>query len=549
MCRETILIFAVTLTVWGQRPEGRATASIRGRVLNSVTGEPVPNANVESGNASSKTDTQGSYLLKDVTAGSMEVRAVSGRDGRTPFMFASRQIALTAGNDISSFDLRLTPPGQITGRVVDENNEPMSGMRVWLVAREYARGALRYVLAANGQTDGEGKYRITFGTVVPDRGYLVMVQITPQLGIAVPDNPALRKPIAPPTFYPGTTLIDAAQVVMARAGEVRERIDIPVFRRPALCIEGHVFAAPTPDPITVEISPEQPTFGESGTGGMYGSSPFNVEAGPDGAMRYCGLPPGTYNLTARQWPRNLEHPTLQGSSQVTLSNLDLKDINVAAVPMIPLPGEILWDGPTPGRSETNSSADARLHLVIRSLTNGVWSGMKMDADVSVPGRFLFDGLFVDDYRYEIFDLDKNFYLKEITYDGHSVKHEAIRLGSARGTASLRVVIASDGGFIQVKATDMDGAPVADSNVIVIPASMRSEAAVADTYVTGQTDQNGDYKSAALAPGKYYVAAFRTAPDKSPETIAKLVTACNRVDPVDIGPGATIQIRVIQRELR
>ena len=121
-------------------------------------------------------------------------------------------------------------------------------------------------------------------------------------------------------------------------------------------------------------------------------------------------------------------------------------------------------------------------------------------------------------------------------------------GSEAGNAALRVVIARDGGVIQAKVTDKDGNAVSDSFVTVIPATATSEAMIAASYVSGQTDQTGTWKTGALAPGKYYVLASDAGPDKTPETIAKLVAARSRVDPVEVGANATVTATVVQKEL-
>jgi hypothetical protein len=83
---------------------------------------------------------------------------------------------------------------------------------------------------------------------------------------------------------------------------------------------------------------------------------------------------------------------------------------------------------------------------------------------------------------------------------------------------------------------------------MVPATASSEALVAAMYVSGQTDQTGTWKSGALAPGKYYVLATETGPDKTPETIAKLMAARSRVDPVEVGPNATVTATAVQKEL-
>lgn len=60
-------------------------------------------------------------------------------------------------------------------------------------------------------------------------------------------------------------------------------------------------------------------------------------------------------------------------------------------------------------------------------------------------------------------------------------------------------------------------------------------------ILGQTDQNGAWTSDRLAPGKYYALARRTAPDKSPESIADLWRNRHRAKELDLAPNAHLDL--------
>ena len=64
--------------------------------------------------------------------------------------------------------------GRISGRVLDQNKEPVVGVSVSLVAREYSYGALRLVFGGQGGTDDQGEYVIE--RVQPGRAYALMAQ-------------------------------------------------------------------------------------------------------------------------------------------------------------------------------------------------------------------------------------------------------------------------------------------------------------------------------------------------------------------------------------
>jgi hypothetical protein len=89
------------------------------------------------------TDDQGRYSVRDVAPGQIRISASApDASGRAGFgAYASRQITLTPGQELAGVDFRLVIPGQISGKVVDQNNEPVVGIAVTLVAREYSYGA------------------------------------------------------------------------------------------------------------------------------------------------------------------------------------------------------------------------------------------------------------------------------------------------------------------------------------------------------------------------------------------------------------------------
>jgi protocatechuate 3,4-dioxygenase beta subunit len=120
------------------------------------------------------TDAQGRYVIRDVAPGQLRLSAnapdSSGRAGFGPN--AARQITLAPGQELTGVDFRMVIQGRISGKVVDQNNEPVVGISVFLVAREYSYGVLRAVFAGAGSTDDQGAYRLQ--RVQPGRAYAVL---------------------------------------------------------------------------------------------------------------------------------------------------------------------------------------------------------------------------------------------------------------------------------------------------------------------------------------------------------------------------------------
>ncbi len=184
-----------------------------------------------------------------------------------------------------------------------------------------------------------------------------------------------------------------------------------------------------------------------------------------------------------------------------------------------------------------------MSFFVHPLTRAPWGNELdgLDAGSSIPGDFSFRGLLLDDYELNVHGIPHNLYLKDITYGGTSILHEPLRVGSAIGNGTLRVMVAPDGGYVSAKVADKDGNPVPDSYVLIMPSSANSEFTLAANLVSGQTDQNGVYSSDMLAPGKYLVLATSATVDSTPESIGKLLRCRNRAQEVDIAANGTAKI--------
>jgi hypothetical protein len=428
------------------------------------------------------------------------------------------------------------PNAEISGKVIDQNKEPVPDIDVFLVAREYTLGTLRYVFAGGARTDDQGEYLMN--NVGTGRAYLLVAQKRPrQLSALSPEpaNPRLRKPAFLPTYYPGTPSPEGGQLLKLRSGERRENMDIQVQRSASYCLQGAVNTGGA-NAVRFSIEESWPASGASGDGGMFVGAPGGV-TGPDGKIRICGLHSGEYRLTViSQTPAAA--PDFFGTAMVVISDKDENQVVVAPSPRISVPGEVGWAGAPPEPAVTSN-----LIINVRPIARAPFGGELNPERPPIPGKFSFENTFVDDYAAEIRNVPAGAYLKDITYGDRSVLYEPLRPGSATGEATLRVILARDGGKISAKVADKDGNPVADSNLVILPESAASEVALAARMVSGQADQNGAWSSGQLPPGKYYVVATKGPVLKSPEIVTKFWQARSKAKEVDLAPGATAQVTI------
>jgi hypothetical protein len=181
---------------------------------------------------------------------------------------------------------------------------------------------------------------------------------------------------------------------------------------------------------------------------------------------------------------------------------------------------------------------------VEPLGRAGWKGeyASFNAKSGIPGKFSFPGLFIDEYNVRIWGVPSDSYLKEASYAGISLRSAPMVPGS-RGDSSLRIVLARDGGLIQAKTVDKDGLPIPDTALIIMPADITSPALLADSLIRASTDQNGNYTSDRLAPGKYIVMATDSSIDSSVDSIDKLWAVRNKAQSVDLAPNGTVSVSV------
>ena len=128
---------------------------ITGKVLNAITGEPVRKATVslqpaggqqggggQTRGLSAATDNAGAFVFENVNPGNY--RLSGEKTGFIRSNFGGRgggaigaQLAIAAGTEKAEVIVRITPQGIVSGRILDEDGEPMEGVSIQLLRPQY----------------------------------------------------------------------------------------------------------------------------------------------------------------------------------------------------------------------------------------------------------------------------------------------------------------------------------------------------------------------------------------------------------------------------
>lgn len=508
--------------------------SIYGRVTDQSSDQPLAGVSVYTSyyfwRISAVTDGDGRFVLPGLGQGQYEVKATSGT------VWDTGVVTLRSGRDRAALDFRL-PFGAISGTVVDSQRRPVPGISVLLIQGQYLLGELRYTLAGVTTTGRNGQYLLK--GVVPSRRYALLVKETATMLLAasrVPVAPESRRLIAAPTYYPSYPSIEAAPPVIVSPGETLDGVDVRMGQSRSYCIEATLESAA--GALSFQLFEESPTDGFSTLQGpRLALMPPRGRTGSDGKIRVCDLHPGTYRLTALQDAP--DSVALFGSTAVSITDRDRRDVHLRAGQAQPLPGRVVWDGTPPALFERRS-----ITVRLEPLYRGVFPGEDLEARSGIPNSFVLSGVLPDDYAVVVSDVPAGLYVKEISHAGRSVLREPLRWSPSSGSAELRVVVARDGGYIHAQARDRSGKPVPEPFLFIFPASAASEAALSASLVSGETDRLGRYYSRALAPGRYRVLASTTALDGSADGIGKLLRARALAKEVEVLPGGIAGIELL-----
>lgn len=184
------------------------------------------------------------------------------------------------------------PQALITGRILDEDGEPMPRATVSVLTKRYPQGKPILMLVASVNANDIGEYRVP--DLNPGR-YLVSANwrdYASTVAAAPLDKP---EEAYSATFYPSAKTDSLAQVVEVTAGQQLPGIDIRMRKSQVFRIRGRVLPSGDAQPaglILLRPIPRDQTFYL----GYYGAP--SVWAKKEGTFELAGITAGSYSISA-----------------------------------------------------------------------------------------------------------------------------------------------------------------------------------------------------------------------------------------------------------
>ena len=580
-------------TAAGQTPAAPAgTALIIGRVIDGTTGAAVTGVAVTIGGANSPrtgnivlVDSQGRFIFGRLAAGTYTLLAqkngyIPGSFGRTRHDGERQSIELRDDERRTDATIRIWRYGSISGRVVDEAGEPVSGAYVQSYRRTWVAGRASLSTPGGGaETDDRGMFRL--GRLVPGeyvvgmpsrlvtypvgfveadaaarqaggalqqarsaelsaRGSAMLATFpaypSPRIGnftLARADGPDTPVPtgnerlsIYPITFHPNARTTEQATPIILAAGEERSGVDLHVSLTPTVAISG---IASGPDGPIENLGLRLQLPPEFQFRSRMLVEPAHTVSGPTGAFTFLGVPTGSFVIVASAG-------TVSAAMPVTVGDRDLVNVKLTLHPNAKVSGRIEFDGTPPKSPFPPPGLVLGLDRVDGDMERRVFQAQPDGAILAAapPGRY-----FVRLESVTAVPTSSAWTLKSAMLNGRDVSDVPMTIGGDDLTG-LVVTFTDRAGGLTGTVRTAQNAVDATASVLVFPTDRAlwvDYGARPRRLRIVRTDRAGAFAVTGLPAGEYFAIAV---PDEvadnwqRPAVLARAATLATRVKIADDG---------------
>lgn len=520
-------------------PSGRIT----GRVLAADSGRPVKRARVSinaaeiQGGRGLLTDDTGVFDFADLPAGRYTLSVsksgfISLSYGQRRPLMAGTPLQLGEGQQIKGIDFRLPRGGVISGRVLNEEGEPVVGANVRILRYQYQQGDRRLSPAGSGQTDDRGQYRV-WG-LMPGDYYVNALTRGGGPGGFGPggfgpggggpggfgpggarggrgggfgpggDPGGAGGPGGPggddqeqlnyaPTYYPGVTAVEEARAITVGISQEVSDVNFNLQLVRTSRITGHVT---NPDGSAAWSGNVNLTNDGAGRGGQIGMN-YGSRIGWDGTFTLANVPPGRYMLRARASDGN--DSSLFAVQPLTVDGSDVSDLMVMLNTGATIRGTVTF---LPGSSPPPDPTQFR---ITAPPTDNSSFGPQPNARLDKDGNFTLSGVPAGLHLFRSAGGGRGWTLKSVVVGARDVTDTPIEIRGGQTLTNVSIVFTDVQNEISGTITTVEGTPMSEYTVLAFPTDSSLWRPQARQIMTARPDQTGKYRIRGLPPGEYYLA--------------------------------------------
>jgi hypothetical protein len=469
--------------------------TIRGTVVNSVTGEPIYRALVQvGGQYATLTDHDGHFEFDRVTSQGIPPWATKpGYFSQDRF---NRFIALPADGGAShsatEVVVKLVPEAIVSGTVTGQDGNPIQGIPVQLKTLITQEGLARWRPRNQTRTNAEGQYRfaeLEAGKYIVTTGFHIEGLADSQMASGYV-----------PTRYPppGGGSPNSETAMLLKPGD-RLVADLNPEMEKLFPVTGTIVDYGESRSIVFRVATQS---GEE----FNPTTRFTPRTGEFRIM----LPSGSYRVTATSYVRQ---GPMEATREVTVPQAPVRGVSFTMEPNVTIPVDIEADTvnqpsgqagavPSPdnfGGNISLSSADGEgftPFLPARPMMRR--SGNEQSGPLAIenvsPGRYVLRA-----------EPPSPWYVALASCGGVDLIHDSLVVGEGSGGCSIHVVMRNDSGsaHVTVRDSDQNGAANTQRALYVYAVPVGN---LAQPIVT-LNQQNGDFSAEGLAPGRYLVLAL------------------------------------------
>lgn len=459
------------------------------------------------------TDSQGSFEFTGLPAGSYRIMAsgnqyapqylgmsYGAKKPSGPGSFDSGQpIQIADGQTFNKAVIALSRGGVITGRVTDENGEPLTRVQVYSVF--FPPGSSRGMRMGGGsQTDDLGQFRI-YGLQPGEHAVVAEASRYTFVPPNAPPETEEEKIGFVTTYYPGTADEGAAQRVRTRVATETQGIEIRLVQDRLYHVSGTVVDLQGQPLARVNGQVMRRTTGT--TGMMMGSSSFGFNTDEKGQFQMRNVPSGNYRLIIRQTrpytpgPGPQTDPGEMAAMPLTIAGADLDNLMVVTTPGVTISGQVVFEQGPP----TTTADTVRIMATIGNPDEMSGVPSPQPAVMRPDLTFTMKGLLGD---HMLRASGPNQYLKSVTVGGEDITDTPREF---KAGDRVTITLTSRASAVEGNVADAAGAASPDAGILLFSDDKASWRFNSARLRRSTVDANGHFRIPGLMPGRYFIAAL------------------------------------------